>query len=280
MGRRRVAKAAIILFIAAIGFAACQQATTTPVVADTSSADSPSTPVLVELFTSEGCSSCPPADALLAHLEDSQPVQGAVIIPLKQHVDYWNWIGWTDRFSSPQFSQRQADYARVLGNENVYTPQMVVDGQEEFVGSDDLAAREAIARARRSVKAPIALRVSAAAGSGSEITLAIKISELPDIKEGDPVDLWVAVTESSLASQVTRGENTGRRLAHTAVVRELRRADRLNTAGSFATELGLPLAPEWKRENLSAVVFLQQQGSRRVLGAARLPLFLPESSQE
>jgi hypothetical protein len=234
----------------------------------------------VELFTSEGRSSCPPADALLARLEDSQPVQGAVIIPLKQHVDYWNWIGWTDRFSSPQFSERQADYARVLGNQNVYTPQMVVDGQEEFVGSDDLAAREAIARARHSAKARIELRLSAAASSGSEITLAINVSELPDNKEDAPVDLWVAVTKSNLTSQVTRGENAGRRLAHAAVVRELRRAGRLNTAGSFATELGLPLAPEWNRENLSAVVFLQQSGSRRVIGAARLPLFLPDSNQE
>jgi hypothetical protein len=122
--------------------------------------------------------------------------------------------------------------------------------------------------------------VSAAADSNDEITLAIKISELPDNKEGDPVDLWVAVTESSLASQVTRGENAGRRLAHTAVVRELHRAGSLNTAGSFATELGLPLAPEWKRENLSAVVFLQQHGSRRVIGAARLPLFLSDPDQE
>lgn len=280
MRTRRSAKAAIILFIAVTGSAACQQATTAPVAADTRSADSPPTPVLVELFTSEGCSSCPPADALLARLENSQPVPGAVIIPLKQHVDYWNWIGWTDRFSSAQFSQRQADYARVLRNENVYTPQMVVDGREEFVGSDALAASEAIARASHSTKARIELRVSAAEGTDSAVTLAVKAEDIPDIMEDDPVDLWVAVTESGLASQVTQGENAGRRLAHTAVVRELRSAGRVNTAGSFATELALSLTPAWKRENLSAVAFLQQQNSRRVIGAARLPLFPADGNPE
>jgi hypothetical protein len=280
MNRRQVAKAAIILAIVAAGFTACQQATSTPVAAGPRPPSSPPVPVLVELFTSEGCSSCPPADALLARLEESQPVPGAVIIPLKEHVDYWNWIGWTDRFSSPQFSQRQADYAGTLRNQNVYTPQMVIDGQDEFVGGDELAARESIARASRSLKARIELRVLAAADSTGRLPLAIKIKELPDIAEGDPVDLWVAVTESALASKVTRGENAGRRLAHTAVVRELRPAGKVDTTNGFSTEVVLSLAPEWKRENLSAVVFLQQQDSRRVLGAARLPLFLSDRDQQ
>lgn len=281
MHTRPVVTVAILLVIGISAYTACQQATPAPLVVGPRPPDAPPVPVLVELFTSEGCSSCPPADALLARLEESQPVPGAVIIPLKQHVDYWNWIGWTDRFSSPQFSQRQADYARILRNQNVYTPQMVVDGQDEFVGGDELAAREAVARASHSAKARIELRVPvAAAASEGKVPLAVEVSGLPKIVDDDPVDLWVAVTESGLASQVTRGENAGRWLAHTAVVRELHRAGRLDPSGRFTTELLLSLAPEWKRENLSAVVFLQQETSQRVVGAARLPLALPDRNPE
>jgi len=104
-------------------------------------------PVVVELFTSEGCSSCPPADALLSRLERSQPLPGVRIIPLEEHVDYWNQLGWPDPFSSAQYRGRQNDYAtHVFFTDNIYTPQMIVGGQAGFSGGDGNRAQQEIAR--------------------------------------------------------------------------------------------------------------------------------------
>src|SRR3954463_5560674 len=112
-------------------------------------------PVVVELFTSEGCSSCPPADALLARLDETQPVEGAEVIALAQHVDYWNQLGWSDPFSSHELSERQGEYARAFGRDGVYTPQMVVDGRAEFPGGNSGRAFDAIAEAAREQKAEV-----------------------------------------------------------------------------------------------------------------------------
>ncbi|MGH9764327.1 MAG: DUF1223 domain-containing protein, partial [Blastocatellia bacterium] len=112
-------------------------------------------PVLVELFTSEGCSSCPPADEVMARLARTQPVPGAEIIALGEHVDYWNRLGWTDPFSSSAFSNRQREYSSAFANDEVYTPQMIVDGQTEFVGSNIAKARAAIAAAASLPKATV-----------------------------------------------------------------------------------------------------------------------------
>ena len=120
-------------------------------------------PVIVELFTSEGCSSCPPADALLKKLSEQQPLQGIQIVALEEHVDYWNHLGWADPFSSDDFSQRQNAYAQIFGRDGVYTPQMVVDGQTEFVGSHSAAARDAILKAAAQPKLDVALGFSASA---------------------------------------------------------------------------------------------------------------------
>src|ERR1044071_3136232 len=113
------------------------------------------TPVLVELFTSEGCSSCPPADEVLSKLDKTQLIQGVEVIALGEHVDYWNKLGWLDPYSSAEFSTRQNNYADAFGRDSVYTPQMIVDGQDEFVGANWNKAREAIMKAARLPKAKI-----------------------------------------------------------------------------------------------------------------------------
>lgn len=236
---------------------------------ETSNASQTPTPVLVELFTSEGCSSCPPADALLARLESSQPVAGAVIIPLKEHVDYWNRLGWTDRFSSAELTQRQARYADSVSHGDIYTPQMVVDGESAFVGSDETAARQAIARASQSPKARVEVMLKQ--DSLKEIVLTTRVSELAEADAKGKPEVLLAITESGLTSDVKRGENQGRKLSHVAVVRELRVVGKVGDNGRFEKEVSVPLASEWKRENLTAVVFVQEPG-RRVLGAARLSL--------
>jgi hypothetical protein len=231
-------------------------------------------PVIVELFTSEGCSSCPPADAVLRQLQKDQPVAEAEIIAMSEHVDYWNYIGWADPFSSAAFSARQESYGGAFGSERIYTPQMVVDGQIEFVGNNLSKAREAIARAARESKADVRIEVGTDNGKDDRaIRLSVSVNDVPQINRGDVAETILAVTEDNLSSNVSRGENAGRRLAHNAVVRELRALGRVDDAtGSFAGETTVMIADGWKRDNLRVVVFVQERAHRRVLGAASIKL--------
>ena len=223
-------------------------------------------PVIVELFTSEGCSSCPPADKVLAELERSQPVAGAEIIPLSEHVDYWNYIGWSDPFSSELFSARQQAYAPVFRNDSAYTPQMIVDGQAEFVGSNLAKAQTAIARAAKLPKAEVKLEV---AREAQTIKLKTSVEKLPAVSENDVAEVLLAITESNLTSQVVRGENAGRRLPHTAVVRELRLLGRIVAPDKgFEAVTLAALKSDWKIGDLRAVVFVQERKQKRILGAA------------
>src|SRR5246500_5903900 len=134
-------------------------------------------PVLIELFTSEGCSSCPPADALLQKLDQSQPVSGAEVIVLSEHVDYWNDIGWADPYSSHEYSERQSAYAAQFGNGSIYTPQMIVDGRFEFVGSDERGANEAIREAVKEEKAPVEVALSS--NGDNSVVVHVKAGPLP-----------------------------------------------------------------------------------------------------
>ena len=205
-------------------------------------------PVLVELFTSEGCSSCPPADRLLQRLDPQT-------IVLSEHVDYWDHLGWKDRFSSHAFTLRQEAYAREFGLDSPYTPQMVVDGVAQFTGGDAQRAAAEIAKAAGHSKAEIHL---ARNGSGARV----EIHSSPRAAE-----IWLAVADNAASSQVAAGENKGHDLSHVAVVRNLRKIGSIKRGGSFSTQVELPPGAAAQR----VVVFLQEAGQSSVLGAAMLP---------
>lgn len=215
--------------------------------------------VLVELFTSEGCSSCPPADELLIQLTTKQPVAGAQIVALGQHVDYWNRLGWTDPFSAASFSQRQSWYAEGFRSNGPYTPQMVVDGHIEFVGNDQRKAIRAVEEAARVAKLPTSITW------GDEVSVSIEAGELKS-----PAEVFVAIVENGLTSAVKRGENGGRNLRHAAVVRNWQSVGTMKTGIPFTTTRRLRIDKDWNSEQLAAVVFAQEKQSRRVVAAASI----------
>ena len=228
-------------------------------------------PIVVELFTSEGCSSCPPADALLARLADEQLGSNVQLIALEEHVDYWNDLGWVDPFSSRDWTSRQYVYAGALKNGNPYTPQMVVDGTVEFVGSHTKQARESILMAARNTKMPVSLE-RGKPSKGDQLEFSVKTGKLEGKAGSDAAEVWLAITETGLHSAVTRGENAGEDLHHAAIVRFMRKIGEAKSGGetAFAGDATVPLKKEWKRENLKAVLFVQEKKSRRILGAAEI----------
>ena len=224
--------------------------------------------VLAELFTSEGCSSCPPADAFLRRLIDEQPIDGVEVIALSEHVDYWNRLGWRDPFSSAQFSERQSAYARVRRSERIYTPQLVIDGNAEVVGSDAEAAHRAILAAARLPRAR--LRLDATRLGSDRIAVRLEVSDIPR-EAGDALRAIAALVEDGLAADVTRGENANRRLRHDAVVRDMRAIGDVKTQGASLTA-AFPLDAAWAVERLRVVAFVQDSRTLRVTGAASVSL--------
>jgi hypothetical protein len=209
-------------------------------------------PVLVELFTSEGCSSCPPADDVLARLVREQPVQGVEILALSEHVDYWDSLGWRDPYSSPTFTERQQAYASRLRRGNIYTPQAVIDGRAEVLGSDDKAARSAAVQAGAQPHGTIK-----ADRRGNALHLEAKLPP------HSGAEVLLAAVEDPPPGRVARGENAGRTLSHVRVVRELRRLGGVDQrAWSGDVDLGAPAA------KLRLVAFVQERSTGRVLASA------------
>lgn len=214
-------------------------------------------PVVVELFTSEGCSSCPPADALLLQL--SQKNNGGLIL-LGEHVDYWNYIGWKDRFSSKQFSERQAEYAQVLPS-SVYTPQMVIDGREQLVGNDAAEVQKRIAAAGTSQKSA---KVSLAWEGKGKLRVGV------EAQESSRAQVLLAITEDGLSTEVGKGENGGKTLYHAAVVRTLRPIGRVD-GGKYDGTVEVARQGDWNPQKLKVAVLVQEAGSMRIVGAGIVP---------
>lgn len=224
-------------------------------------------PVLVELFTAEGCSSCPPADVLLAKMLETQPAAGAMLVGLGEHVDYWNQSGWKDRFASVMFTKRQQQYAARSRKDEVYTPEMVVDGGDGIVGTDINAVRQAIERAVLQPHGEIRIDMDGGASDTNKIAVIIDVRKLAETTDDDPADLLVAVTEDGLHTDVKHGENQGRSLTHAAVVREMVTVASVTASGGPARAT-LRMDSSWRRDALKIVAFLQQRRSRHVIATA------------
>ena len=261
MRMRRISALAILVFgIACVGIAYIS------VLGKTTEAGTPRKAVVVELFTSEGCSSCPPADELLGRLRRDLSAKNVQVIPLGFHVDYWDGLGWKDRFSSAKFTQRQEQYAQALRVDGPYTPEMVVDGAVEFVGNDAGRAQSTI---RQQASQLETAQVKIAAAGADQLSVQVKGPAAPS--SGGNALVMLAITEDNLSTQVGSGENGGRTLHHAAVVRDLRQVGTLKDGG-IETTVPLNLQKDWKRNDLHAVVFIQNGPSGKIEGAASVAL--------
>jgi len=243
--------------------------TTNPARPNAAASTSTPNPILVELFTSEGCSSCPPADELLQQMDSRQPVTGAQLIVLSEHVDYWNHDGWKDPYSSAQFTERQSGYVHALGLKTPYTPQMIVDGNIELKGTGfDIA--QTFEKAASVPKVSVRI-VSAEADGPSQLKVKVEASGA----EKHAGEIWIAVALDHAASQVSAGENSGKHLEHVAVVEELKKAGKLDKGKSFSQEALLKLKPGIDPKNVRVIAFVQESNEGRVLGASSLKLTSP-----
>jgi hypothetical protein len=260
MGKHFIRASAIAIVLAACTFVAAS---------DVAAPASPAG-ILVELFTSEGCSSCPPADALLQQLEHWQPVAGAQLIVLSEHVDYWNHDGWTDPYSSHFFTERQNAYSDHFKLATVYTPEMVVDGNREFLGSDGRLALQACQKAAgvRKIPVRISLIPEGAQQNSDKLRAHVEADALDESSKFQQADIYVVAALNSAESQVRGGENQGRRLSHVAVVQSLTKIGSVKKGKGFAQDVSLKLEPHTDPRRVRVIAFVQESGQGQVLGAA------------
>jgi len=256
------------LLVASLAVVACGRSATSGAVETSDGLAPPPHPgerpgvAVVELFTSEGCSSCPPAEEVFARLVADARANREPIFPVAFHVDYWDEIGWKDPWSSAAFTARQGDYAHAWGRTSMYTPEVIVDGQDEMVGSDDEGMRAAIARALdrpAMVGVTLAPKPLEQGEGGARVVVAdVELSSVPA-----EARIVAALVERDLTSTVTAGENAGQTLHHTNVVRVLE---------TLAPALHVPVRwtapPSLRLDASSMVVWVQRTKDGRIVGAA------------
>lgn len=249
----------IILLALLVGLTGAEQ---------TRAADPPNavTPILIELFTSEGCSSCPPADTWLQQLEHSQPIPGAQAIVLSEHVDYWNHDGWKDPYSLSLLTDRQSAYVRVLRLSTAYTPQVIVSGKDELQLNDPQQVSQVLLKAAKAPQIPVSIGAISVEGNSPAVLRAH--IEADGTSERRNAEIYAAVALDHAESQVLRGENGGRRLTHTGVVEELIKIGKVERGKVFSQEFHASIKPGVDPNNLRLVVFVQEPDFGSVLGAA------------
>jgi hypothetical protein len=221
--------------------------------------------VLVELFTSEGCSSCPPADALLRQINGKRTDSGQLIVGVSEHVTYWNQLGWTDPFSSPVYTERQNAYGQRFHLDDVYTPQMVINGEEQVVGSDGAGLLRAIKRVEQ--RPPSSLHIVSA--NISDNSLEVDFSFTGSVP-GRGVDIFAIIADDTAKSNVLRGENSGRTLLHASVARSITRL--ATVQNSTERTVHIPLSTSAQSQGRHLILFAQAAGLGRILGVDTRPL--------
>lgn len=270
-----VCKASLVAFafcVAIVLPASAQTPSTAQAPAAASAANSAGKPVLVELFTAEGCSDCPPAEELAKKME-TEPLPGIDLIVIEEHVDYWNKYGWVDPFSSGDWTARQMEYVGKTPKPNPYTPEMVIDGEAQFPGGDGQRAQNAIDAAAAAPETNVSVTQASldAKGNGE---FKISVGKLEGDAAGDPAEVWIAVTEDGLSSAVKAGENAGHTLYHAAVLRYLHKVGVAQGSGdaAFSGDAKVKINSKWSRKDVNVVVFLQDRKSMKVLGVASTKL--------
>ena len=222
------------------------------------------TPILIELFTSEGCSSCPPADAWLKQIDESQPIPGAEAVVLSEHVDYWDHDGWKDPYSSSFFTDRQSAYVRALGGPSPYTPEMILNGATELQLSNQAQVAQAFKRAATAPQLPVSIGALSLSGDS---TLHAHI-DADGAQSKRNADVYAVIALNHAESQVLHGENGGRHLSHAAVALDMVRVGKLEKGKPFSQDFQTKLKPGLDPRNLRLIVFVQESGPGEVLGAA------------
>lgn len=245
-----------------IAFSLISVATQSAIAAECSAKSGAQTVPLLELYTSEGCSSCPPADKWMSGLK----LSNNKVVPLAFHVDYWDYIGWKDKFSKSEYSDRQRKTAAFGGAGFVYTPQFVFNGRD-FRGSDSSRLNQGVENSLK-LASRANLTLNAANQSNGEIliTATAQAVKTSDVKNAD---IFIAIYENKLVSQVNAGENNGRELKHDYVVRDFLGAYQLSNKNEFSKNIALK--PEWKNRNAGAVIFVQDSRNGEILQSLQLP---------